>query len=140
MAKTQGRLGSVQASSSGLVAGLTTVGGLVDGTLNGDQSSIKTTSHDSGQFEEYLPGRKSFTMDLKCHYDEADAGQGALIDSFLNGTTILFAFNQIVGSTYKQGRISGFVTKFSPGSPNDDAASVDFAVQCTGAITWTAQT
>lgn len=139
MAKTQARLGKLQVSPTGATPGLVDVGGLIDGTLNGDQSTVKTTGHDSGQYEEYLPGRKSFTIDAKCHWDEADSGQGAMVDSFVNGTTILFAFYQVYGTGYKVGRISGFVTKFSPGSPLDDAAACDFAIQCTGAITWTTQ-
>ena len=138
MSKIVGRLGALKISLDG-GSSYQTVNGLVDGTLNGDQAEVKVTSHDDGQYETYLPGRKNWTVDAKCHYDEADAGQINVTSSFLANTTVLWQMYLQSGTGFKIATGSGFVTKLVDGSPNDDAASFDFTVRITGQLTWTNQ-
>ena len=138
MAKIQGRLGALKISTDGGNT-YTTVNGLIDGTLNGDQAEIKITAHDDGAVETYLPGRKNWTIDAKLHYDEADAGQIAVTSCFLNGTTVYWEMYLQSGTGFKIATAQGFVTKHTDASPNDDAAGLDFTVRITGALTWTNQ-
>lgn len=137
MSKIVGRLGAIKHSLDNVT--YTAINGLVDGTLNGSQAEIKVTSHDDGAYETYLAGRKDWTVDAKLHYDEADAGQIAVTNSFLNGTTVYYQMYLQVGSGYKIATGQGFITKHTDGAPNDDAASFDFTIRITGQLTWTNQ-
>lgn len=138
MSKIVGRIGAVQISTNG-GSSYTLINGLIDATLNGDAAEIKQTSHDDGAYETYLVGRKSWTLDLKFHYDEADAGQIALTNQYFNGTTALYQFYLQSGAGFKIATGTAFVTKHVDGSPNDDAASLDVTLRITGQLTWANQ-
>ena len=134
MPKIAGRISTIEISTDG---GSTfhEVKGASDVTLSGNQAELTTTSHDSGQFEEYIPGRKDFTIDLGLRYDEADPGQDLLMDSFYSGTTVDWRFRMQVGTGLDQYLCKGFCSSLSPAGPNDDVASMDATIRVTGPVT-----
>src|ERR1043165_325439 len=138
MARIQGRLGALAVSTDG-GTNYTPIYGLVDATLNGTQSEVKTTAHGDGGNETYIVGRHDYTIDGKVHYDEADAGQGVVATMFFAQTTGLFKFTLQTGAGHKQGICSGFPSKLNYAQPNDDAAGFDFTIRLSGALTWTDQ-
>lgn len=134
MGKIAGRISTIEVSSDG---GLTffEVKGAVDITLNSNQAELTTTSHDSGQFEEYVPGRKDFSIDLGLRYDEADPGQSLLVDGYYTGSVLDWRLRMQSGTGFRQWLVKGFPTSLSPGGPNDDVASMDASIRCTGPMT-----
>lgn len=134
MGKIAGRISTLEVSSDG-GATFFELKGATDITLNSNQAELTTTAHDSGQFEEYVPGRKDFSLDVGLRYDEADPGQNILVDAFFSGTTLDWRFRMQVGTGNRQWLVKAFPTSLSPAGPNDDVASLDVTLRCTGPMT-----
>jgi predicted secreted protein len=134
MSKQAGRISTLEVSADGGATYLE-VKGASDITLNSSQAELTTTSHDSGQYEEYIPGRKDFTIDLGLRYDETDPGQANMVSAFYSGTVMDFRFRMQVGTGLKQWLVKGFCTSLTPAGPNDDVASMDATIRCTGPLT-----
>lgn len=116
------------------------INGIADVTLNVKVASLKTTSHDDGDFEVYIMGRKDLSADLKLRYDEADTGQGYLLTSWLSTNTLYsYRFRVQEGSTFRQFTGVGLITKYNVNGPNDDVAALDVSIQLSAVVTNTAQ-
>lgn len=131
MSKIAGRLGRVYVSSNG---GSTyySVNGVGDFTLSTEITPIDVTSHDSGQFREYIPGHKTGTFDFSCKLDEDDAGQAIVVDGVSSGSTLVFKVRNQEGTGEYEWIFAGMVKSVTNSSPNDDAATFDVSVQITG--------
>lgn len=138
MSKIVGRLSRLAISTDGGTT-YTEINGIIDATLNLSQAEIGSTSHDSGDFEEFLIGRKDGTIDFGLRFDEADPGQDKLQDSLFAGTLADYRFRMEVASGKDEYKARGLVTSITPSGPNDDAAGMDASVRLTGTITKTAQ-
>lgn len=138
MAKMQGRLSEVHVSWDGGTT-YTVIGGITDATLNINQGEIKVTSHDSGSFEEYIPGRKDMTIDCSAVYNEADVPQMAIIQSAFDSTSLHFRFYAKLATGSRMSECEGLITKCNVATPNDDAAKLDFTIRLSGTATWATQ-
>lgn len=138
MPKIAGRLSTLEISTDGGTTYLE-VKGAADMTLNGSTAELTTTSHDSGGFEEYIPGRSDFTIDLSLRHDEADPGQDLLQDSFFSKTVVDWRFRMQVFAGLDEYKVKGFISSLSPAGPNDDVASMDATIRCTGVMTRSSQ-
>lgn len=134
MAKIAGRLGRVAVSNDGGVT-FFEVNGITDQTLNAAAAEINVTSHDSGQFEEFIQGRKDATLDLSLLWDEGDVGQGIIKTAFFSATQIRVRFRMQEGVGFAEFTQQAIVTSFAPASPNDDASTVDATLRISGSYT-----
>src|SRR5205823_5103564 len=103
-------------------------------------SAIKTTSHDSGAFEESIPGRVSGTVDAPCLYDEADVGQDAALTAVTSQTVVKIRFRP-KGTTvgFKQFVSDAWVAASPIAGANDNAADLKLSFNLTGTITRSTQ-
>ncbi len=134
MAKIQGRLGRLAVSSDGGTTWVQ-VNGIQDMTFTGNADELDVSAHDSGQFREYLQGRKDATIDGTLWWDEADPGQNIVKNAYFSSTRIDMRFRMEENTGRDEIFTKGIVTSYSPASPNDDAASVDFTLRVTGDFT-----
>lgn len=74
-----GRLAQVEVSLDGQA--WKKVGRLVEATLNSSRAEDEATTHDSGEDDEFYPGRRNSTISGEWRYDEADEGQEILADA-----------------------------------------------------------
>lgn len=138
MSRIAGRLGRVAVSSDG---GQTfyDVDCIVDMSLSASQAELNVTCHASGQYEEYIPGRKEATMDLSLHWDEEDAGATILTDAYFSGTPLMVRYRPDEGSGKAEFLANGFVTSYNATSPNDDVADLEVSIRLSGQFDQTTQ-
>ena len=134
MSKIPGRYGRIDVSSDG-GANWETFGEITDMSMSCDADTIDVSSHSTGQFREFLQGRKGATLDGSAWWDQADAGQAIVKASYFSGTKIDVRYRpeELAGTDEFIGK--GDVTSLSPSSPNDDGTSVDFTIQLSGDFT-----
>lgn len=129
MAVTRGRIGDVEIDT-------VVLGKVIDATLTIESSEITVTTHDSDDFEEFLQGRKSGSIEITCRYDEADVKQEALIAASFAETTVSARWTSrgttITGA--QQYTATAFVTSQPLESPNDEDNKIAFTLRLTGAI------
>lgn len=131
MSKTAGRLARVSVSSNG---GSTWVSlnGLTAFSVTTSMAPINVSSFDSGQFEEYINGRKSGTVSASAHLDLDDAGQFMLFDAVGSGTKILFRERFTEGTGKPERIIPTVISELTESVDNDGAASLEISAQVTG--------
>lgn len=135
MARQAGRIQKLAVSTDG-GTNYTEVKGIADATLNLEQAELTTTAHDDGDFETFIVGRKNGSIDVTVRYDEADAGQQTLLDSFFDGTTLDYRWRMrgdVSGA--RELTAKGIITSQPQAAPNDDVASMDTTIRLTGTIT-----
>jgi len=131
MAKIAGRLQTL--STDGVA-----IGGVVDASLNGENETIDTTTHDDAS-KTFIYNRFTGTIDGSLLWDDVDAGQEQIKADFFGQTTSVYLFRLQVGTGFDEFSATGLVTSFAPTGPNDDAAEFSFTIQLTGAMTRSAQ-
>ncbi len=139
MAVSRGRLATLELGTDGTT--YNPIGKIVDATLSVDSADITVTTHDSGQWEEFLQGRGKATIEAKVRYDEADAQQAQAITGFYNQTVFYWRFRpRGTLSGAKQYVAQGYLKSAPIMTPNDDVVDLTFNIQLTGAITPSSQT
>lgn len=134
MAKSLGRLGTVEISTNG-GANYTPIGRLIDPTVSLESAEVNVTDHDSGAWEEFLQGRKNWSVEAPCRYDEADAGQDTAIQAAFDGTQVKVRFRMKgAGAGNKQLIGDAFVRAVPMNAPNDEAADLGLTFRGTGAL------
>lgn len=130
MAVTRGRIGEVEIDGNAL-------GKMVDATLTVESSEITVTSHDSDDWEEFLQGRKSGSIEANCRYDEADTAQEALIAaSYAESTvSVVWVSRGLATSSAQRYTATAFVSSQPIESPNDEENKIAYTLRITGAIT-----
>lgn len=130
MAVTRGRIGEVS-------IGGTAVGKVIDATLTIESSEITVTTHDSGQWEEFLQGRKSGSIELTLRYDEADAPQQAAIAASFAETTVavVWVSQGLATSGAERFTATAFVSAQPLESPNDEENKLSLTLRITGTVT-----
>lgn len=133
-------LGRIQKAAFNDGGGMDEIGRIVDGSLELDSAEVNVTSHDSGQWEEFLQGRANGQVTLNCRYDEADAGQAACLAAW-TAQTVGSARFRMRGNTSgaQEWTASAFVKAVPMNAPNDEAADLQLTFRLTGAITAAAQ-
>jgi len=116
----------------------TALGAITNISMQIGAKEINISSFDSGQFEEFLQGRKNVTMTVTCMRDDADtSGQGTLVDELITGDqsgAIVFGpGTPAAGDISYSG--SGFVTNASVESPDDEAATASYDLRISGVLT-----
>lgn len=134
MARIAGRVSRVQVSTDGGTT-YNYINGILDATLNAAVAALKTTAHDDGDYETYMMGRKSLTLDLKLNWDEGDGGQNSLLTSWTSTNTLYtYRFRMQEGTGFRQFVATGLITKYVPSGPNDSVASLDVSLQLSGVV------
>lgn len=124
-------------------------GSLVDISISGNVDELETTVHNDnpgaganpvhGTARTYIPNFHDETADLSMRYDADDACQVAMLvcafDSFLYH--FWYIPYPLDGNNTKAGLVKciwgdAFATSFSPSSPLDDTATVDFTLRLSG--------
>lgn len=78
MAKYHGKNGVIQAKP-GLTGALAAIGEIKKFTLETSCEAVDTKVL-SSEWDEHIPGLKSWSVSAECHYDSADAQQAILIE------------------------------------------------------------
>lgn len=138
MAILQGQVSKLMVSDDGGTT-YTAVGQRVDMTLNLNKAEIDASHMDTQGWSEYLEGRKDATIDFTVRYDEADAGQIMLIDSYFDDTVLDFKFMLKEEAGANAYTASGFVTSLSPAPSDGSPTDMSGSIRLTGAVTKTAQ-
>tara|TARA_R110000824_G_scaffold237140_1_gene425933 strand:- start:1593 stop:2060 length:468 start_codon:yes stop_codon:yes gene_type:complete len=148
MALKLGRISSIYVSFDLAVAPTLQLGKLVDITMNLNAQEVETTNHDSAGYREYLAGYIDGTIEGSARYDEADAEQMGLLDTFdTTPATTFSAFPQCrlricfdnaagamtTGADYYD--YTAIVTSMSLDSANEDVDNISFTFRLTGAPT-----
>lgn len=96
------------------------------------QTPIETSSA-ADHWSTFIPGQSVFTLEGEYVYDKSDAPQDALRVAAL-GTTSSGVIDFIAKIDTETFTGSGTLTSWSPTVPYDDAVSVTFSIQGSGAI------
>ena len=113
------------------------LGKLTDISISIDGKQINISNFDSGEFEEYLLGRKNVTIDFTTFYDQADTtGTGNVVDDLLAGTSDTWVFGPSTP-------IAGDITYTGSGSPSnitikasdESGAELSGSIQISGTLT-----
>ena len=139
MGKIAGRIGRLAVSSDGGTT-FETVGGVQDMSMTGNADELDVSAHDTGQFREYIQGRKDASIDGSMWWDESDVGQEIIKNAYFSATRIDVRFRMEEGVGLDEITAKGIVTTMSPTSPNDDAAAWDFTLRLRGDFTFSKQT
>lgn len=106
-----------------------------DATLTISQAEIDATSFDSGGWEEYIPGLKSWEVEAEAVYVPADAAQSDLFDALVNGQTVQLRLAPKDGSGNEAYEGNAFVTSWEINNPSDDGVVLSISFRGTGALT-----
>lgn len=150
MAVKLGRISAIYVSFDLASAPSTQIGKLVDVTMNLNTQEVETTNHDSAGYREYLAGWIDGTIDGSARYDEANAQQMGLLDTFdADGTTtttfsdfpkcrLRICFDNASGSMTSTADFydwNAIVTSLSIDAANEDVDNINFTFRLTGTPT-----
>ena len=136
MAFIEGSLAFVEVDGTG-------VGGLNEASISLSASELETTVHGSSsaaEWKTFISGRKEGTMSLSCLFDDSDAGQLKIIQSYDPSVTgvadsLGYVLNMGSGGSADTYTANGIVTDLSYGTPNDGVATLDVTVRLTALVT-----
>ncbi len=130
MAVTRGRIGEVSIDGNA-------VGRVIDATLTIESAEITVTTHDSGQWEEFLQGRKNGSIELTLRYDESDtAQQAAITASFAESTVaVVWVSRGLATSGAERFTATAYVSAQPLESPNDEENKMALTLRITGVVT-----
>jgi hypothetical protein len=118
------------ASSYSLVGNITSV------SLSTSRNAIETSTKDSGDNSDFVSGRRSSTLSGSALFDHvSDTGQAILYARLVveAGTVwFLITDNSTLSEEFYG---SGVLTQYDVSFPDDDASTLDFSIQVSGAIT-----
>ncbi|MBN2365736.1 MAG: hypothetical protein JXL67_06190 [Calditrichaeota bacterium] len=108
----------------------------MDLSLNIDGKKINISNFDSGEFEEFMDGRKNVTIDFTCKRDDSDTtGVGNLIDDWFAGNEGAVSFcpkTPVAGDISYSGTGSPSNIKIS--APDDEDCEITGSLQINGVL------
>lgn len=112
----------------------TAIGEIRNAKLKIKQDEIEATSFDSGGWMEYIPGMKEWEVETEALYVYSNAGQSALYNALVNGSTVKIRLipKNGTGNTGYQG--DAFITDWEVETPVDDAVVVSANFRGTGPL------
>jgi hypothetical protein len=111
-----------------------------DMTMGLEKAELTSTSRGDGDWESYIQGRKSGTIEVNQLWNEDNAQLLAIVDAYYNDTELDFRWVFEAGVGKPQYDASCFVMSLSKGAPNDDVSTVDYTLRINGAVTPGTQT
>ena len=132
-------VGTVLAKNMKLYFGATALTCQVDVSISGSTNMFETTCKDSGANSAFLPGSKSWTASGTLNYaDDATLGFGTsttgIFDKWDGQGTVSVVF-QTGNTGDRKWSGTGYVSSWTMNSSgNDEAVTVDFEIQGTGAL------
>lgn len=114
-----------------LTAGEETIAYAKDVELSLDSDEIDVTTRNSGDWKEFLQGHKEWTLDIEQLWVGADDGIQALIDSWLQGTTLSVAIKDENGLGWDG---TAFVQSLRLAQPLTDAVGLPCTLRGTGEL------
>ena len=114
----------------------TLCGNLTNVSLSTSRNAIDVSTKDSGDNSGFISGRRSSTLTGSALFDHVvDAGQTVLYTALAaEGGTVYFLISD--NSTLSEEFYgSGVLTQYDVAFPDDDASTLDFTIQVSGAIT-----
>jgi len=107
----------------------------VDATYNLNKSEIDISDRGSGAYSDFLPGRKSGSIDLTVNWDLADAQLQVLVAAYFADTKLDFRWRfDTVGSEVEY-TSEGYVMDMPFAGPGEDKCSVSLTLRLTGTVT-----
>jgi hypothetical protein len=114
----------------------TVVGNITSVSLSTSRNAIETSTKDSGDNSDFVSGRRSSTLSGSALFDHvSDTGQAILYARLVveAGTVwFLITDNSTLSEEFYG---SGVLTQYDVSFPDDDASTLDFSIQVSGAIT-----
>lgn len=128
-----GRFGVLEVSSDGGTVWVR-LGHLVDATLNVNIDELECTSHDSNGQRTYHPNFSDVTIDGSARWVDGDPGQSIVALAVFAKTMFRLRFRLSTGQGDKYFEAEAFATSWSPSSPLDDTANIDFTLRLSGTV------
>lgn len=106
-------------------------------SVNG--KTIDTTNFDSGEWEEYINGTKSYSITLNANFKATDAAQVEVMSNILNSgqSAYNWEYRLTSGATPKFSG-SGITESFSVSSPVSDKITLSATIKGSGALVFSA--
>lgn len=111
------------------------IGEIRDATLTINSSEIDATSFDSGGWSEFIPGLKDWEVSAEGLYVVANAGQSALYNALVNGSTVKIRLLPKTGTGNTGYEGNAIITSWEINNTTDDAVSISASFRGTGALT-----
>src|SRR5699024_2325000 len=113
------------------------LGNITSISLSIDGNQINISNFDSGEFEEFISGRKNVTMSVSTQYDMTDTeGQLKAVDDLLAGNSGEWVFGP---ETPVEGDVTftgnGAPSNVSIEAPDEDVMTLSCDIQISGALT-----
>lgn len=137
-----GRKATIIASTgaTSTAAGNSKIGELKNWTLNISAADINVTSHDSSNWHELLPGKRTGTFSADALLLTTHAGHKIVRNAILNsngGAKLAFAFQMTTSVSAKVYKGVGYITDYSPSAPTEDAVLAKIGGHITGSVAYT---
>jgi predicted secreted protein len=111
-------------------------GNLTNVSISTSRNAIDVSTKDSGDNSAFISGRRSTTLTGSALFDHVtDSGQTHLYTALAaeNGTVYFLVSDNTTTAEEFYG--SGVITQYDVSFPDDDASTLDFTIQVSGAIT-----
>lgn len=114
----------------------TLVGNLLSVNIATSRNAIETSTKDDGDNSAFIAGRRSTVLSGTARFDHVvDSGAALLYTQMAAESGELWFLVSSATATDEEFYGAGIITQYDVGFPDDDASTVDFSVQVTGAIT-----
>ena len=126
--------------AGGLYVGAAKVAEVSDCNVKVSGKTIDTTNFDSSEWEEFINGTKSWSIDATANFKATDTtGQVALMNNILSASQAAFAVTLRLTAAAAPNFAGNVVTEsFDIGVPVADKISAKFTLKGSGALTFTA--
>lgn len=113
----------------------TRVGKLINVTLPRSRSIVQANNTSNLQNVKKLPSRKDNKLSGACHDDYLDAGQALLRQYSDNGLPLYFKYLPYAAIGRRKNMGVGYVVTESDNDPDDQAETLDWAIEIDGSVT-----
>lgn len=103
-----------------------------EATMSLEKGEINATCRRSGEWEDFVQGRKSGTVEANALWDEGDAVILDIATAFYNDIVWDYRWIFVPGIGNTEYTMRCQVNSFSKGSPGDDIQTVDFTLRIKG--------
>lgn len=133
MSAVAGRISRIEVSDD-LGVSWENLGNLVEATFNLNVDELECTTHDSNGAREYIPNHHDAEITGQLRWDQDNLGQGIVLDAAFAKTVFMVRFRIEVGTGRLEFVADGFATTYSPSTPLDDTANIDFTLRLSGVV------
>lgn len=107
-------------------------------SLSVNGTTIDTTNFDSGEWEEYINGVKSFSLSFTANFVVSDTAQMAVMNNIINASQAEYAFEYRLAGTAPKFTGEVITENFSVSTPVADKITLQASLKGVGALGFSA--